>query len=59
MCLSSRGKLSKSRASRFETIIEISMAGVIVKTAFILATVIDAEVVKTKVNFLAFRATNL
>lgn len=50
MHLSDGKELSKLKASKLETII---------KTAFILATVIKAEVANIKACFLAFRAVNI
>lgn len=47
--LSNRGELSKTKALKLETTI---------KTASILAIIIDIEVANSKTSFLAFRAIN-
>lgn len=58
MHLSGKKNLSKTRVSRLEIIKKISIAEIIAKTAFILATVIDVEVVETKADFSVSKIAN-
>lgn len=51
--LSSRGKLSKTGASRLKTIIRILIVGAIARIVFMLAIIIDAKIIKTEASFLA------
>lgn len=58
MCLSGKGEFSKTEVSRLGISIRISVVDATAKRNFILATIIHAEVAKTKTSFLAFRAIN-
>lgn len=54
MYLSGKRKLFKTRTSKYGTTTEISVKRVIIKTAFILATIINTKIAKIKASFLAF-----
>lgn len=53
MCLNGKEELSETGALRLRTIIRILITKIFAKTPSILATIIDAEIVKIKTSFLA------
>lgn len=59
MCLRNKVKLLKTRASKFETIIKLLIVKLIVKTAFVLATIINTEISKTDTSFFDYLSEDL